>query len=315
MGKALDYETALEAFCKRMQLRGLAATSIDRYQVALKSFENFLKENGHEDLRNMTTKEVKCYQKLLMAQSMSPSTKYMNLSVLSYFFKFLFQQEWILVNPVDGVLSLKKPSRKLPVVLTEEEVERLFSAPFHWYFCGLRDRAILELFYSSGLRKSELVNLHISDIKFKKGTVVVRQGKGGKDRVLPVGERALFWLKKYLQELRPRLQDPSRKLPYLFLRRDGFILNKWSLCMIIRKYALAAGITKRFYPHLLRHTMATHFLKKGASIRIVQEMLGHVDLRTTQLYAQVEPTSLKKIYSKYHPRGQWEGDHGTQKPL
>jgi integrase/recombinase XerD len=184
--------------------------------------------------------------------------------------------------------------------LTEEEVERLLQQPDIHTPYGIRDRAMLELFYSAGLRRTELRNLHVSDLSIARKTVFVKQGKGGKDRLLPVGDRAISWLNRYLDDIRPQLLINVHE-PALFLNDYGEPFRDTKLGDKVKRYLKRAGIDVPGSCHLLRHAMATHMLEHGAELRFIQAMLGHADYRATQVYTHVSIRKLQEIHSATHP--------------
>jgi integrase/recombinase XerD len=198
-------------------------------------------------------------------------------------------------------LDLPREERRLPrVVLTAREADQVLSQPNVHDLLGLRDRAILEMLYSTGLRRTELTNLMIHDLDQSRQTVFVRLGKGKKDRIVPIGERALAWAAKYLYEARPRIvvePDCGR----LFLSREGGPVAPATLTELVGEYVLAAGVGKSGACHLFRHTMATLMLEGGADVRFIQEMLGHANLQTTQIYTRVSIQKLKAIHDATHP--------------
>ncbi|MBC7106013.1 MAG: tyrosine recombinase, partial [Firmicutes bacterium] len=188
---------------------------------------------------------------------------------------------------------------KLPQVLTVGEVDRLLAQARPSTPTGLRDRAMLELLYATGLRVSELVELRLADVNLAQGYVRCL-GKGQRERVVPFGSVAAAHLRSYLAEVRPRLA--GRRNPYLFVNRRGRPLSRQALWKLIRKYALRAGIAKTIGPHVLRHSFATHLLENGADLRTVQELLGHADISTTQIYTHVSAAHLREVYARAHPR-------------
>jgi integrase/recombinase XerD len=216
------------------------------------------------------------------------------------FFKWLARQNHILYNPASE-LELPKLEHRLPKhVLTAREAELVLAQCDLDDPLGVRDRAILETFYSTGMRRMELVELTLYSLDAERGTVMVRQGKGKKDRMIPIGERALSWIQKYLDEVRPQLMvEPDAGTLFITSLGEGFAASR--MTQLVRNYVLAADIAKRGSCHLFRHTMATLMLENGADIRFIQAMLAHVDLSTTQMYTQVSIRKLKEIHTATHP--------------
>jgi len=215
-------------------------------------------------------------------------------------FRWLVRNNHILHNPASD-LDMPKLEKRLPrAVLNEEEAERLMIQPDLRDPLGVRDRAILETFYSTGIRRMELVNLKLYNVDHLRGTLSVWLGKGKKDRVIPIGERALLWVDKYLREVRPQLvMEPDEGTIFLSIEGGPFHLDRMS--KLVRDYVEQANLGKSGACHMLRHTMATLMLENGADIRFIQEMLGHSELQSTQIYTQVSIRQLKKIHSATHP--------------
>jgi integrase/recombinase XerD len=216
------------------------------------------------------------------------------------FFKWLARQNFLLYNPASE-LELPRLEHRLPKhVLTKTEVEQVLQQPDTSESMGLRDRAILEVFYSTGMRRSELMGLGLFDLDRERGTVMIRQGKGKKDRMIPIGERAVAWIDRYQTQVRPELVV-ERGNATLFLTQAGEAFTPDRLTQLVRGYVNAADIGKSGSCHLLRHTMATLMLENGADIRYIQAMLGHAELSTTQIYTQVSIRKLKEIHTATHP--------------
>ena len=214
-------------------------------------------------------------------------------------FKWMTRQNVILSNPASE-LVLPKLERRLPAVMTEAEVERVLAEADTAEPLGVRDRTMMEVLYSTGVRRMEVIGLSVWDIDAEAGTMMVRQGKGRRDRMVPIGERALMWVARYLDSVRPSLMVPPDE-GALFIGRMGGRLSKDYLTWLVRKYVVASGINKRGSCHLFRHTVATAMLEHGADIRFIQQMLGHMELTTTQLYTQVSIKKLKEVHTATHP--------------
>jgi integrase/recombinase XerD len=223
-----------------------------------------------------------------------------HLVTLRNFFRFAQIQELITADPC---INLESPKirRSLPGYLRLEEVERLLEQPDSTTALGLRDRAMLEVLYSTGLRVSELIGLRVSDLDSKVGCVRCI-GKGDKERIVPVGRKALVMVEKYLRDARPKLLGRLRGSPTLFVNRRGVSLSRVGVWKILSGYGKRAGLRVSLTPHMLRHSFATHLLERGADLRSVQLMLGHADISTTQIYTHVVEERLKQIYKAHHPR-------------
>ncbi len=221
------------------------------------------------------------------------------ISSLKSFFSFLEEENVIEISPMDNVES-PKISRLIPEVLSIEEMERLLELPDVAEKLGCRDKALLELMYACGLRVSEMIELRLSNLLFEQGIVRVF-GKGSKERIVPVGNSAIRAVEKYIKESRELLRKQASK-DFVFLNFRGGKLSRMGVFDIIRKYSRLAGIKKSVHPHTLRHTFATHLLQGGADIRIIQEMLGHSDISTTQIYTHVSRDYLIEVHKTFHPR-------------
>jgi integrase/recombinase XerD len=277
--------------------RGLANNTIEAYSGDLIRFFRFLEEQGQEPF-HVSKEEISRYVGLL-GRSLSAHSVARNLSAIKMFFRFLAAEEMIKASPA-RLLETPRLPRRLPGVLSRKEVECLLAQPRGPDPLGLRDRAMLELLYATGLRVSELVGLKGSGINLEAGYVRT-MGKGSKERLVPVGDMALQALRDYLSAGRGRLakKGPS---PFLFLNLRGKPLTRQGFWKILKQYGRMAGIKKRITPHGLRHSFATHLLEGGADLRSVQVMLGHADISTTQIYTHVTRERLKEVHEKFHPR-------------
>lgn len=279
--------------------RGLSTNTLESYERDLHAFHAFLQKRGHVEAQSISQHHIAGYLRSLHEVGRANSTISRSLASIRSFFHFLVREEFILQDPTIHV-ETPKIEKRLPRVLTPEEVERLLRAPQQTTPSGLRDYAMLELLYATGIRVSELVNLKSSDVHLSGGFLRC-MGKGGKERIIPVGEYALHALHTYLEVGRPAfvrsLADPS-----MFLNHHGSQMSRQGFWKILKKYARESGIVKDITPHTLRHSFATHLLERGADLRAVQEMLGHADISTTQIYTHVTKGRLKEIYASAHPR-------------
>jgi integrase/recombinase XerD len=259
-----------------------------------------LDAQGLSSPEEITPAHVLLYLSALRRRGLAEETLARRLSALRGFFAFLVLEHGLSENPL-ALIEGPRPRRKLPVVLSPEETKRLLEAPDPSSPIGLRDRAMLELTYSSGLRVSELLGLCLFDLNLEVGFVRVR-GKGSKERLVPIGDYAREALQAYLKKGRPKLLKNFDE-PHVFLNRRGRPLTRQRFWQIIKKNALKAGLRTDITPHVLRHSFATHLLEQGADLRTVQMMLGHASLSTTQIYTHVQAETLRRIHAKYHPRG------------
>jgi len=264
-----------------------------------KGFFQFLRLKQINSLEKVDKYVLRDYISWLMGQGIVKASLARKLSAIRSFYRYLVREEILPTNPLEKASS-PKLDRRLPSFLTIEETVRLLKAPDLATPQGLRDRALIELIYASGLRLSELVNLNLGQVNLDTREVRV-WGKGSKERVVLMGEPAAKALSNYLSQSRPRLSGKRRDGGALFLNRYGGRLTKRMVQMTLGKYAQEAGIDKRVHPHLLRHTFATHLLDGGADLRVVQELLGHANLSTTQIYTHVTQSQAKKVYLSAHP--------------
>ena len=225
------------------------------------------------------------------------------LNALRGFFSYLCKHDFIPANPAADLETPRAPKLLRHKALDEDQLKDLFNLPDVKDPLGLRDRTLLELFYATGIRRGELAKLQISDVDLNSNFLFVNQGKGGKDRYVPIGQRAIYWLRRYLDESRPILAL-SLRVTALFISSYGEAMSTGSLGNSVKKYLLKAGITQQGGCHLLRHSCATHMLEGGADIRFIQQMLGHASVETTAIYTQVSIEQLKAVHSQTHPSGE-----------
>ena len=279
--------------------RGLSTLTVDAYRRDLLRFVEFVDGEGRSEPRSVTAADVRNYVLHLGGLGLAPTTVRRAQSALRTYFGFLVEEGVTEHDPTEGLES-PRVGRPLPDVLSYEEVLKLLEAPrvhspFYW-----RDRAILEVLYATGVRVSELVGLKLAGLDLKLGLCTV-SGKGAKERMVPLGEPARVALRRYLNDVRTRF-DQGRSGGHVFLSRNGRHLSRTSIWSLVREAARTAGLSKRVSPHTLRHTFATHLLEGGADLVSVQELLGHVDISTTQIYTHLDRDYLRSVHRKYHPR-------------
>ena len=303
----------LAAFVMRylewLRVHNYSAPTLENREVYLGYFVLWCTERGLTQPREITKPILERYQRALYhwrkrnGQPLTFRGQHARLVPIRGFFRWLTRQNYLLYNPASE-LELPRLEHRLPKhVLTTSEVEQVMRQPSLEEPRGIRDRAILEALYSTGMRRRELIGLQLFDFDRERGTVMIRQGKGKKDRMIPIGERALGWIDRYQNEVRPELvvgRDPAT-LATLFLTHTGEPFTPNRLTQLVRGYVQAADLGKSGSCHLFRHTMATLMLENGADIRYIQAMLGHVDLSTTQIYTQVSIRKLKEIHTATHP--------------
>ncbi len=290
-----------EAFAAALWMeRGLSRNSLSAYQSDLRHAARWLGENHTIDLRHASRAQLLEYLAHLAGSGASPRTSARRLSALRQFYGHAVRASWCATDPTEEVES-PKLGRPLPKSLTEREVEALLEAPDLESPEGFRDRVMLELLYATGLRVSELVSLRPDQVSLAQGLVRVT-GKGGKERLVPLGDEAQRWLVAFMEGPRQALLG-ERRCDALFPTRRGSGMTRQAFWYRIRKHALAAGIHKHLSPHTLRHAFATHLVNHGADLRVVQLLLGHSDLSTTQIYTHVARERLRELHARHHPRG------------
>jgi integrase/recombinase XerD len=278
--------------------RGLSRNTVDGYRNDLSRLGEALAKKGGRDLLAALPADLSAHMRDLQRQGLSPRSSARALSAIRGFYEHLITAGERKDNPAVNLLPPKlwKP---LPKVLSEDEVEALLAAPDVGAPLGLRDRAMLELLYATGLRVSELVGLTLPQLRLDAGFLIAF-GKGSKERLVPVGEQAEMWVQRYLRDVRPDLAR-GRHLA-VFANKDGDPMSRVGFWMLIKKHGLKAGIRTAISPHVLRHSFATHLLEHGADLRAVQTMLGHSDISTTQIYTHIHQQRLKSLYDRFHPR-------------
>ncbi|MCL2337107.1 MAG: site-specific tyrosine recombinase XerD [Firmicutes bacterium] len=279
--------------------RGLSANTLISYALDLKQFKNFCLRRQIKDIPSVDRNTVINYILDLRKSGRSAATIARHLAALKVFSRFLVDEGRLAQEPT---ANMESPGVKkgLPAVLTQEEAARLLEQPKVSNVPGIRDKAMLELMYATGMRVSELLSLDISHVDCDRGYVRC-MGKGSRERIIPVGSTAVWWTAEYLRRSRPKIKtDATQKA--LFLNLRGKRLTRQGFWKILKKYAQAAGIASEITPHTLRHSFATHLLENGADLRSVQEMLGHADIATTQIYTHLTDTRLRDEFLKYHPR-------------
>ena len=279
--------------------KGLSSNTVSAYRRDLVKFDVFAQKRKLS-LEGVSRDDLVDFLASLYRLKLESRTVARHLVTLRNFFRFAQIQELITTDPS---INLESPKirRSLPGYLRLEEVERLLEQPDSTTALGLRDRAMLEVLYSTGLRVSELIGLRVSDLDSKVGCVRCI-GKGDKERIVPVGRKALVMVEKYLRDARPKLLGKLRGSPTLFVNRRGVSLSRVGVWKILSGYGKRAGLRVSLTPHMLRHSFATHLLERGADLRSVQLMLGHADISTTQIYTHVVEERLKQIYKAHHPR-------------
>lgn len=290
----------IDAFLDAVWLEdGLAANTLAAYRRDLTAFAQWLKKETGKPLEQADTSDIQSWFAAGHANSRA-STVNRRLAALRRYYSWLVRHARIQRDPCIDMKTVKQPAR-YPHTLSEQQVEALLAAPVTATAVGLRDRAMLETLYATGLRVSELISLNVLDVSLTEGVVRVTLGKGGKDRLVPLGAEAQHWIEKYMAQARGALLG-SHISDALFVTARGGPMTRQSFWLIAKKYAAQAGIHTPLSPHVVRHAFATHLLNHGADLRVVQLLLGHADISTTQIYTHVARERLKQLHAAHHPR-------------
>jgi integrase/recombinase XerD len=291
---------AVQPFCDHLALeRGLSPRTVDAYRRDVERLVEFLSARGVRRPAEAGTTELRDFVYALKDRGLQPTSIRRNISAVRTYFGYLLGEGVVVTDPTERV-ELPKTWRRLPAVLSRAEVEQILEAPdpadrLYW-----RDRALLEFAYAAGVRVSELTGLKVRDLDLEEALALVL-GKGAKERIVPIGRAAVQALTVYLREIRPGLARGAAGRA-VFLNAQGRPLTRMGVWKILRKHVRRAGVRKRVTPHTLRHSFATHLLEGGADLAAVQELLGHADIATTQIYTHVEREYLRDVHRKYHPR-------------
>lgn len=298
----MEIEKRLDDFLHYLRLaRGLSQNTLESYRLDLKKYFQFLIGKGITDLKTVKPENISefihsLYQKKRKLKSSSIAR---NLSAIRTFHKYLLNEEYCDSNPAE-LIDSPKLGRRLPSTLTPQEMEKILEQPYSRDDLGIRDKAVLEFLYATGVRISEMINFTRKNFLPGVGWVRVL-GKGDKERLVPIGKEAEKAVKEYLKKSRPHIAKP-RSEDIMFLNRWGKKLTRMGAWKIIKRYILQAGIKKKVSPHTIRHSFATHLLDAGADLRAVQEMLGHADISSTQVYTHTDTDFMKQEHRSYHPR-------------
>ena len=292
----------LDEFCDSLWLEdGLSRNTLESYRRDLLRFSAWLEKQRGIALLQATHADIQGFlAHLVNKQKAKPTSTSRAISSLKRLFRYLLRQNKVDADPTLQIATPKLP-RSLPKSLTEQDVEMLLNAPDVSTPLGIRDRAMLEVLYAAGLRVSELVTLHVAQVSTDMGVVRV-MGKGSKERLVPLGEEALDWLRRYLAEGRAALLS-GKVSDALFVTARAKAMTRQMFWYLIKRHAKHGGLNKPLSPHTLRHAFATHLLNHGADLRVVQLLLGHTDISTTQIYTHVARERLKHLHAKHHPRG------------
>ncbi|WP_096896158.1 site-specific tyrosine recombinase XerD [Candidatus Scalindua japonica] len=294
-------EPLVESFLNYLIVEcGLSENTIKGYKGDLHNFSNYLQDANVKHFQDLHAKMIVGFIESEKQRGLTENSISRCLVTIKMFYKYLVMEGKISVNPMSSVSTLKL-RKHLPEVLHYNAIEQMLQAPDGNDKLGIRDKAMLELMYATGARVSEVASIKVSWINLDYGFIRC-QGKGSKQRIVPMGSEAAKAIKRYLQEVRPVLSKIENDEPILFLSRTGKKLRRENIWSIVKKYAMKAGIRSNISPHTLRHSFATHLLEGGADLRSVQEMLGHSNISTTQIYTHIDRKHLKSTHQKFHPR-------------
>lgn len=304
----MTFLDGMTSLLSHLRLKQYSPATIDNYSDQLKRFGEWLERQSIRDLRKLTRQEIRDYQAHVKQEPIGRETQALRIRAVKRLFNHLVDQVVILLDPTEGIQEVSRKEKLPRPVLTQTEVQRLLGAPNLSLPQGIRDRALIEVLYATGIRVGELERVSIQHVDLQTQSLQVRHAKGGRPRTVPLGKTATKWLKEYLTQVRPRL---AKRRPFertLFLVRGGKPLVQTQIRCLLRQYRQEARIIKRVTPHRLRHTCATHLLQQGADIHAIQQLLGHVSLKSTAAYTRVAPREVKATHQQYHPNERQDDD-------
>ena len=281
--------------------KNLSQNTLTSYKFDFAKYRSFLISSGIRTASAVSEELISKFLALLHRENLSPRSVARTLSTIRGFHRYLLGEDEVKDDPTQ-IIDSPKQEKNLPDVLSIFEVDEILKQPDTSSRLGIRDRALLETLYATGIRVSELVNLKQSNLMIEDGLILV-YGKGSKERLVPIGRSARQWIEEYQKQSRIHLAKTSKSQDVLFLNVRGIKLTRDMIRKLVEKYSSAAGIGKKIHPHTFRHSFATHLLEGGADLRAVQEMLGHADISTTQIYTHIDREYLKEVHRTFHPRG------------
>lgn len=291
-------------FKRHLKAAGYAAATIASYSHGLALFGAYLQTRDIDDLRRVTARIIEAYQGQVMAQPIAAESKALKIRPVKRLFEWLVQSHKLLIDPCEGIVETCRKRAKIGTVLSVAQVRKLLEQPNLSLRIHLRDRAIMELLYSTAMRLNELLCLTVYDVDLKDSVLFIRKAKGRRQRVAPLGKAAAGYLKEYLEKIRPHYARKNPRQRSLFLNVYGLPVTRSCIQTFIRKYGIQAGIEKKASPHTLRRSCATHMLAAGADMRYIQQLLGHRHIKTTQLYTKIMPADVKQVHNQSHPNSQ-----------
>lgn len=298
----MDVVVTIAEYKHQLKVRVYAKSTVECYSRGIDLFCAYLQERQISDIRAVTKQIIFDYQARIMERPIEMESKALELRPVKRLFEYLMENNQLLVNPAEGIVETDRKNRKIGSTLTVAEMQHLLDAPNLSLRTGIRDKAIMELLYCTGIRRDELLNLEVYHADLKDHVLYIRKAKGRKQRVVPLGTNAIKYLREYLEKIRPHYARKNPKERRLFLNNSGLPLTGVALQALIRRYRIDAGIKKPVSPHVFRRSCATHLLQQGADVRYVQKLLGHSRLKTTQYYTKVMPVEIKQTHERTHPQ-------------
>ena len=297
----MEVVVTVAEFKHQLKVKGYAPATIDSYTKNLGQFTAWLSGRDIGDLRQVTRQVILDYQTHVMAQPLAMETRALKIRAVKRLFEYLEAGHQLLVNPTEGIVETCRQNKKIGPVLSVAEMRKLLEQPNLSWPGQIRDRAIMEVFYSTAIRLDELLSLEVYHVDVKSRVIYVRKGKGNRQRVVPLGKQAAHFLTEYLNRIRPVYAKKNPKTRTLFLCQSGRPVTREAIRARLKEYREKAGITKPVSPHVFRRSCATHLLQGGADIRYVQKLLGHKEIKTTQQYTKIKPVEVKQVHEKTHP--------------
>lgn len=299
----MEIDVISAEFKHYLQARNYAKSTVVCYCQYLGYFMDYIQKLNLTSLKQVTGQHIRDYQLMVMEKDFAQETTALRIRPVKRLFEYLVETNRLLINPCEKIVETKRKGRKMPPVLTPQEMSKLLDQPNLSLRMQIRDRAIMEVFYSSAIRRDELLHLEVYHVDLKEKVLFIKKGKGNRQRVVPLGKAAIKYLREYLEKIRPRYARKNPKERKLFLTNEGNAVSGGTISSFLRIYRLASKIKKPVSAHTFRRSCATHLLQNGADIRYVQKLLGHKNIRTTQLYTKVVPVDIKETHKKTHPGG------------
>jgi integrase/recombinase XerD len=308
----MDVVVMITEFKNQLKARGYAASTVAIYSQYLSYFMNYLLAHRIDDLKKVSHQVIVAYHAKVMAKPVAMETKALLIRPVKRLFEYLIESHRLLIDPTEGIVETNRKNRKMPPVLTVEEMKKLLEQPNLSLRSQIRDRAMMEVLYCTGIRLDESLSLEVYDVDLKDKALYIRKGKGRRQRVVPLGKTAVAYLKEYLTKIRPHWVKRNRKERKLFLTHSGEPLTGGTVRSFIRRYRIEAGIKKTVSPHTFRRSCATHLVQQGADIRYVQKLLFFNDTATTEIYTRVRPVDVKQTHNRTHPNGKRKKSKGKK---